>query len=68
MNVTHSECAGQAQLVRDIKRKLDAALDDSSCAPSLNGPVSVAVAKDLALQLACEIETFEMLCKRCGGW
>lgn len=57
--ITERDCAGQAQLVRDVKKRLDKALSPDIGLPMMDE------AKEAALALACEIESFQRLCARC---
>lgn len=59
MIITERDCAGQAGLVRDQLRQLNAAVEEA------DGPASMAKAKDAALSLACELETYQLMCERC---
>lgn len=59
--VTERDCAGQAQLVRALKLKLDMAMEQ-------NLPWgAVTPARQAAGALARELEAYELMCERCGG-
>lgn len=58
--VTHRDCAGQATLVRTIKRDLDQVMAQDV------GPNRVGKARQLAVNLGRELRTLETMCARCG--
>ncbi|KAF0232550.1 MAG: hypothetical protein FD177_2437 [Desulfovibrionaceae bacterium] len=57
--ITHRDCAGQAQLVRDIKRNLDREMEQDL------GPERVVKARRLAVNLSRELKALETMCARC---
>ena len=59
--IHEKDCAGQAHLVRSLKRELDAAIDEA------DSPESIDRAKDVAFLLAVELEAFGIICRRCLG-
>ncbi|GFK95424.1 hypothetical protein NNJEOMEG_03287 [Fundidesulfovibrio magnetotacticus] len=59
--VSERECAGQAALVRDLKGRLDRAMDQEL------GWGRVVPARQVAQALARELETYETMCERCEG-
>ena len=60
-SVAERDCAGHASIVRDLKKRLDAAIEEAGCSDDTN------LARDTAFSLALELESYGVTCRKCLG-
>ena len=59
--ITERDCSGQARLVREKLKQLNVAIEDA------DGPKDMSKAQVIALELANELSSYQVMCLRCRG-